>query len=154
MTLPTRRHPQSTTGESMLSPCRHQWHLQCLDTTALLLQVSSLRHLFLNQLLICSQGGAITLPSFETRYGLATASGDQLAALKSNIVSTFQAGCFFGAILCYPLSEKLGRKIPLLVCGVLFNIGVIMQLASTGLGLIYTGRAFTGMFLTYVFFRL
>lgn len=90
-------------------------------------------------------GGAITLPSFETRYGLATASGDRLAALKSNIVSTFQAGCFFGAILCYPLSERLGRKIPLLVCGVLFNIGVIMQLASTGLGLIYTGRAFTGL---------
>jgi MFS family permease len=100
------------------------------------------------------QGGVITLPSFETRYGLATASGDELAALKSDVVSTFQAGCFFGAILCYPLSEKLGRKIPLPVCGVPFKIGVIMQLASTGLGLIYTGRALTGMFLTYVFFGL
>lgn len=90
-------------------------------------------------------GGAITLPSFKSEFGLATASGDKLASLSANIVSTFQAGCFFGAILCYPLSEKLGRKIPLILCGLLFNIGAILQLASSGkVGLIYTGRAFTG----------
>lgn len=92
-------------------------------------------------------GGAITLPSFESEFGLATASGDKLASLSANIVSTFQAGCFFGAILCYPLSEKLGRKIPLILCGLLFNIGAILQLVSSGkLGLIYAGRAFTGEF--------
>ena len=92
-------------------------------------------------------GGALTLPSFQTKFGLATASGNQLSSLKANIVSTFQAGCFFGAILCYPLSEKLGRRIPLMLCGLIFNIGVILQLASSGhLGLIYTGRAFTGEF--------
>lgn len=38
-------------------------------------------------------GGAITLPSFTALYGLQTASGLELAALKANIVSTFQAGC-------------------------------------------------------------
>jgi MFS family permease len=92
-------------------------------------------------------GGAITLPSFKSEFGLATASGDKLASLSANIVSTFQAGCFFGAILCYPLSENLGRKIPLILCGLLFNIGAILQLASSGkVGLIYTGRAFTGEF--------
>ena len=90
-------------------------------------------------------GGALTLPSFEARFGLASASGNKLAALSANIVSTFQAGCFFGAILCYPLTERLGRRIPLLLCGLIFNIGVILQLASSGhLGLIYAGRAFTG----------
>lgn len=89
----------------------------------------------------------MSLPAFKTRFGLATAKGTELAALKANIVSTFQAGCFFGAILCYWMSEKLGRRIPLMICGCVFNIGVIMQMASSGtIGLIYAGRAFTGMF--------
>ncbi|KAH9221898.1 general substrate transporter [Leptodontidium sp. 2 PMI_412] len=91
-------------------------------------------------------GGAMSLPAFKTRFGLATAKGTELAALKANIVSTFQAGCFFGAILCYWMSEKLGRRIPLMICGCVFNIGVIMQMASSGtIGLIYAGRAFTGL---------
>ncbi|PBP15963.1 MFS quinate transporter QutD [Diplocarpon rosae] len=91
-------------------------------------------------------GGALALPSFKARFGLATAAGSELSELKANIVSTFQAGCFFGAIACYYLSEKLGRRIPLMICGAVFNVGVIMQLASDGeIGLIYAGRAFTGL---------
>ncbi|KAH8649893.1 hypothetical protein BX600DRAFT_483872 [Xylariales sp. PMI_506] len=84
-------------------------------------------------------GGTITLSSFE-------AKATPLPALKANIVSTFQAGCFFGAILCYPICEKFGRRISLLICGLLFNIGAIIQLASPGnVGMIYAGRALTGL---------
>lgn len=91
-------------------------------------------------------GGSITLKSFQTEFGLISASGDALAALKANIVSTFQAGCFFGAILCYPLTEKLGRRLPMMLCGIIFNLGVILEMASNGsLGLIYGGRALTGI---------
>lgn len=90
-------------------------------------------------------GGSITLPSFQARFGLASASGNALAALRANIVSTFQAGCFFGAIICYPMTERLGRRIPLMICGVIFDIGAVIQVASTGnLGMIYAGRALTG----------
>jgi MFS family permease len=91
-------------------------------------------------------GGTITLPSFTARYGLAGANGNALAALKANIVSTFQAGCFFGAILCYPLTERLGRRIPLMILGLIFDLGAILQVAASGsLGMIYGGRALTGM---------
>ncbi|EKD18019.1 uncharacterized protein L3040_004558 [Drepanopeziza brunnea f. sp. 'multigermtubi'] len=91
-------------------------------------------------------GGAMSLPSFQNRFGLASATGDELNNLKANIVSTFQAGCFFGAIACYFLSEMLGRRVPLLICGAVFNSGVIMQMASSGeIGLIYAGRALTGL---------
>ncbi|KAH8883732.1 MFS quinate transporter QutD [Thozetella sp. PMI_491] len=91
-------------------------------------------------------GGAITLPSFQSRFGLSSSSGEGLAALKANIVSTFQAGCFFGALFCYFLCEKLGRRIPLILCGALFNVGAILQVASPGnLGMIYGGRALTGL---------
>jgi hypothetical protein len=83
-------------------------------------------------------GGAITLQSV---------SGNELAALKANIVSTFQADCFFGAILCYPVTEKLGRRIPLILCGLIFNLGAILQVASNGIiGMVYGGRALTGEF--------
>ncbi|KAL2068306.1 hypothetical protein VTL71DRAFT_16404 [Oculimacula yallundae] len=91
-------------------------------------------------------GGAMQLPAFKSEFGLSQKAGTELAALRANIVSTFQAGCFFGAILCYWMSEKLGRRIPLMICGAVFDAGVIMQMASSGkIGLIYAGRAFTGL---------
>lgn len=91
-------------------------------------------------------GGSITLDSFKKEFGLDSSKGDALAALKANIVSTFQAGCFFGAILVYYLTERFGRKFPLVGCGVIFDIGVILEMASRGsLGMIYGGRALTGL---------
>lgn len=90
-------------------------------------------------------GGAMSLPSFASRFKLANAGGTELAALKANIVSTFQAGCFFGVILCYLATDRIGRRWPLIVCGVVFDLGAILQLVSPGLvGLIYAGRALTG----------
>lgn len=92
-------------------------------------------------------GGTLTLPSFEKRFGLANDSEEGVAALSANIVSTFQAGCFFGAIFVSYFTEKFGRKLLLLVCGALFDVGAILQLASSGsVGLIYGGRVLTGWF--------
>jgi len=90
-------------------------------------------------------GGSLSLPSFRERFGLAHASSAERSALSAHIVSTFQAGCFFGAILCYIISERLGLKKTLMVCGAVFNVGTVLQVASTGqLGLIYAGRVLTG----------
>jgi len=90
-------------------------------------------------------GGSITLPSFKKEFGLDSSTGNALAALQANIVSTFQAGCFFGAIIVYYLTERFGRKIPLILAGIVFNIGVILEIASRGsVGLIYGGRVLTG----------
>lgn len=92
-------------------------------------------------------GGTMSLPSFQERFGLASASGDALASLKANIVSTFQAGCFFGVIFVYMATERFGRRWPLVTCGFIFNIGAVLQVASNGtIGLIYAGRALTGMY--------
>lgn len=91
-------------------------------------------------------GGTITLPSFKSAFRLDGDSAESLASLSANIVSTFQAGCFFGAILVSYFTEKFGRRIPLAVCGALFDVGVVLQLASSGnVGLIYGGRALTGI---------
>ncbi|KAG9657358.1 general substrate transporter, partial [Aureobasidium melanogenum] len=91
-------------------------------------------------------GGALSLPSFKHDFGLATSQGNSLASLKANIVSTFQAGCFFGVIICYFGTEAWGRKPVLVASGGVFNLGVLLQVVSTGhLGLIYAGRVLTGL---------
>lgn len=90
-------------------------------------------------------GGTMSLLSFQTRFGLADADPSVLASLRANIVSTFQAGCFFGVLFCYPTVERLGMKWTLVICGAIFNLGAIIQTASTGqLGMIYGGRVLTG----------
>ena len=92
-------------------------------------------------------GGTMSLPSFQERFQLASETGTALASLKANIVSTFQGGCFFGVLLCYYMTEKLGRRWVLILCGIIFNLGAIIQLVSNGsLSYIYAGRVLTGMF--------
>ena len=73
-------------------------------------------------------GGTIVLPSFQRAFGLDSASDDEIAALSSNIVSTFQAGAFFGAIPGFFLAEKFGRKPTIMGSAVVFIIGVVIQM--------------------------
>ena len=90
-------------------------------------------------------GGTMSLPSFQARFGLEEAQDSYLASLRANIVSTFQAGCFFGVLFCYPTVERLGMKWTLVVCGAVFNLGAVVQTAATGqLSMIYAGRVLTG----------
>ncbi|KII95710.1 hypothetical protein PLICRDRAFT_693866 [Plicaturopsis crispa FD-325 SS-3] len=88
-------------------------------------------------------GGAISLPSFKARFGL---NASAATALSSNIVSTFLAGAFFGALFVYPIHERVGSRSGLLLAGTIFLIGSILTTVSPGLvSLIYVGRAFTGL---------
>lgn len=41
-------------------------------------------------------GGTLSLPAFQSTFGLAKASASEKASLSSNIVSTYQAVAFFG----------------------------------------------------------
>ncbi|KAI1875937.1 uncharacterized protein JN550_001433 [Neoarthrinium moseri] len=88
-------------------------------------------------------GGTLSLASFKASFGL---NANTVTQLSSNIVGTFQAGCFFGSLFAFPISEKLGRRINLITCGLVFMIGAAIQTASAGsLGMMYGGRALTGL---------
>lgn len=89
-------------------------------------------------------GGTLSLPSFKHAFGLDTVSSTELTALSSNIVSTFQGGAFFGCILGFFTAERFGRKPIIMASGVVFAIGVSMQMIGT-IGLLYAGRALTGL---------
>ncbi|KAK3328776.1 MFS sugar transporter-like protein [Apodospora peruviana] len=90
-------------------------------------------------------GGVIVLPPFIQDFGLGSADSVAVANLSGNIVSTLQAGCFLGALVASPLTDRFGRKWCLIGVSVVILIGVIMQAAALGnLGALYAGRFIAG----------
>ena len=91
-------------------------------------------------------GGTMALDSFKQDFGLLDTEGTDLDTLQGNIVSTFQAGCFFGSLLTFPLAEKIGRKRAILVAAAVFLLGGTLMTASHGkLAMLIVGRAVAGL---------
>ncbi|KAF4967456.1 hypothetical protein FSARC_4979 [Fusarium sarcochroum] len=90
-------------------------------------------------------GTTIARDSFKDDFGI---KEDESADISSNITATFQAGAFFGAIICFLITEKIGRKWALQSNVVVFLIGAILMTAATH-QLSYisldAGRALTGI---------
>ncbi|KAJ5911337.1 Quinate permease [Penicillium subrubescens] len=90
-------------------------------------------------------GGVLTMPPFMSEYGLTGLSKTAQANLSANIVSTLQAGCFFGALIASPAADRWGRRYALIGAATLGILGVIMQAAANGhLEVMYIGRLITG----------
>lgn len=84
------------------------------------------------------------------------ASKEELAAFtlpssqKSLITSILSAGTFFGAIIAGDIADLIGRRITIIAgCGI-FIVGVILQTASTALGLLVAGRLIAGFGVGFV----
>lgn len=86
-------------------------------------------------------GGTLELPSFKSSFGLNAADS---TSLSSNVVSMFQAGAFFGAIIGFFFAEFFGRKPVLLGSSVIFAVGTALQLVGH-IAELYVGRIFTGL---------
>ena len=75
-------------------------------------------------------------------------STTELALKKSNIVSIYQAGAFFGSFFAYVSAFYLGRKRSLMFWPLIFLLGAGLMLGANGergLGLIYAGRVLAGV---------
>jgi MFS transporter, SP family, sugar:H+ symporter len=69
---------------------------------------------------------------------------------KSLIVSILSAGTFFGAIIAGDLADWYGRRTTIIAgCGI-FMVGVILQVASSSLGLLVAGRLVAGFGVGFV----
>ncbi|KAK4987460.1 Plasma membrane low glucose sensor [Elasticomyces elasticus] len=67
-------------------------------------------------------------------------------AQDSLIVSILSAGTFFGALLAAPAADLLGRRFGLMFsAGIVFNLGVILQAASSAQPMFIAGRFFAGL---------
>lgn len=64
---------------------------------------------------------------------------------QSLIVSILSAGTFFGALIAGDLADFIGRKWTVIAGCLIYTVGVILQAAATGLGLIVAGRLIAGI---------
>ena len=63
----------------------------------------------------------------------------------SLISSILSAGTFFGAIIAGDCADFIGRKWTIVAACVVFSVGVVMQVASTSVGLLVAGRFIAGL---------
>ncbi|KAF2404614.1 general substrate transporter [Trichodelitschia bisporula] len=93
--------------------------------------------------------GIIAMPYWLNEFADPAVNGSDralTAAQNSLIVSILSAGTFFGALLAAPFADFLGRRIGLMLsAGVVFNLGVILQAASTARPMFIAGRFFAGL---------
>ncbi|MCJ1407971.1 hypothetical protein MMC19_002043 [Ptychographa xylographoides] len=89
-------------------------------------------------------------------YPAADASAATVAAFtlsssdKSLITSILSAGTFFGAIIAGDLADFFGRRTTIILGCFVFIIGVVLQVASYGLGLMVAGRLIAGFGVGFV----
>uniref|UniRef100_A0A1X7TWA7 Major facilitator superfamily (MFS) profile domain-containing protein n=2 Tax=Amphimedon queenslandica TaxID=400682 RepID=A0A1X7TWA7_AMPQE len=66
-------------------------------------------------------------------------------ALLGLVVSLFSIGCFIGALVSGALSDPIGRKLSIIVGGVVFFIGGALQASSFNLWMVLVGRMVAGI---------
>ena len=64
---------------------------------------------------------------------------------QSLIVSILSAGTFFGAIIAGDCAELIGRRLTIIIGCIIYMTGVVLQVASHGLGLLVAGRLIAGL---------
>ncbi|KAJ3177789.1 hypothetical protein HDU87_004311 [Geranomyces variabilis] len=70
---------------------------------------------------------------------------DNYSDVTGNVTMTFLLGCLAGAAIVSWMADFLGRKRSILVGGILFVIGVTMQVAAPSIAVLYTGRVIGGL---------
>ncbi|MBW0504750.1 hypothetical protein O181_044465 [Austropuccinia psidii MF-1] len=63
----------------------------------------------------------------------------------SLVTSILSIGTFVGALLAYPIGDKYGRKLGIIIACAIFSVGVALQTASTKLPMFVAGRVFAGL---------
>jgi SP family sugar:H+ symporter-like MFS transporter len=85
------------------------------------------------------------MDAFQHSFNLDKNSSN-FANLQGNIVSVLQAGCFFGALASFYVSDTFGRKWALIIADIIFIIGSLVQTLIFGgnISQLYVGRVIGG----------
>ncbi|KAI1501411.1 quinate permease [Biscogniauxia marginata] len=91
-------------------------------------------------------GGTMALDSFGRDFKLHEMSTSASDNAQANITSMFQVGAFFGALVTFPIAEKIGRRLAILVACLTFTVGGSMMTGAQGsLGVFIAGRTIGGL---------
>nr|CAC41332.1 HXT1p [Uromyces viciae-fabae] len=63
----------------------------------------------------------------------------------SMVTSILSVGTFVGALLAYPIGDRFGRRIGIMIACAIFSVGVALQTASTKIPMFVVGRVFAGL---------
>lgn len=76
----------------------------------------------------------------------ASCSGDvEESTLIGLVVSVFSLGCLLGALIAGALSDLVGRKLAIIIGGVIFIVGGGVQAATYFFWMILIGRVISGV---------
>ncbi|KAG7118864.1 Quinate permease like protein [Verticillium longisporum] len=93
-------------------------------------------------------GGVLAMEETQKRFGYFDSSKAHKTNQDQNIVSTLQAGCFAACFVTPWLADRYGRRLCLIVVGIITTVGVIFQAASAAQGtlaLMFVGRFVAGV---------
>ncbi|OHX00516.1 MFS sugar transporter [Colletotrichum incanum] len=81
-----------------------------------------------------------TFPEIDTSNG-----GGGSSSLQGTVVAIYEIGCFFGAIFCLLVGERLGRRKCIMIGCVVLSIGAALQAAAFGIPQMIVGRIVAGL---------
>ncbi|KAL4968926.1 sugar porter family MFS transporter [Aspergillus stella-maris] len=88
-------------------------------------------------------GGVLTFPSFHASFNITPSTSTSVTSLA---VGVQQAGALAGCLLIGPVTNKYGRKKALMLCSLIFCIGVIFEILNLhSLPIFYIGRVICGL---------
>ncbi|KAJ5722698.1 hypothetical protein N7488_000733 [Penicillium malachiteum] len=88
-------------------------------------------------------GGVLTFDSFQESFQFTAAQKTRISAIAVGIQ---QAGALAGCFLVWPVTNRWGRRIAMMLCSVVFCIGVVLEVIDThSLAAFYAGRVICGL---------
>lgn len=79
-------------------------------------------------------------PEIDTTNG-----GNGSSTLQGTVVAIYEIGCFFGALAAFAFSERLGRRLSIILgCSVL-TLGAVIQCSSHSIPQLIVGRIVAGL---------
>ncbi|KAF9456658.1 general substrate transporter [Collybia nuda] len=88
---------------------------------------------------ISSMSGVLSNIHYKTQFGFPSPSA------QGAIVASMPAGSLFGALLVTQLADRIGRKRTVILAGLVWVIGSIIQCASVNRGMLVAGRVISGI---------
>lgn len=88
-------------------------------------------------------GGVLEFEHFQKDFGIHEGNKTSISSIAVGIQ---QAGALVGCFAVWPITKKIGRRWTIVICAVIFDIGVILELIKThSIDCFYVGRVICGL---------
>lgn len=89
--------------------------------------------------------GLLTGDSFTSVFPSIDTSNGGSSSVQGTVVAIYEIGCFFGAIICMLVGERLGRRKCIAIGCIVLSIGAAIQASSYSIAQLIVGRIVAGL---------